>query len=87
MAKGGNARFTSYDELADLLESIEYLLKPLDIYTQIPPIPTMDEMVIKIMMEVLSTLALTTKDFKQGRRSGFLSLQHVTLLSATQRKS
>ena len=78
---------TSYDELADLLESIEYLLKPLDIYTQIPPTPTMDEMVIKIMMEVLSTLALTTKDFKQGRRSGFLSLQHVALLSATQRKS
>ena len=71
MAKGGN---TSYDELADLLESIEYLLKPLDIYTQIPPTPTMDEMVIKIMMEVLSTLALTTKDLKQGRRSGsFLS--------------
>jgi hypothetical protein len=71
VAKGGN---TSYDELADLLESIEYLLKPLDIYTQIPPTPTMDEMVIKIMMEVLSTLALTTKDLKQGRRSGsFLS--------------
>jgi len=71
VAKGGNP---SYDELADLLESIEYLLKPLDIYTQIPPTPTMDEMVIKIMMEVLSTLALTTKDLKQGRRSGsFLS--------------
>jgi hypothetical protein len=65
-AKGVNA---SYDELVDFLESIEKLLKPLDLYTQIPPSPTMDEMVVKIMAELLSALALTTKELTQGRRS------------------
>jgi hypothetical protein len=59
----------NYEELVDLLESIEHLLKPLDVYTQIPPTPAMDEMVVKIMAELLSTLALTTKELKQGRSS------------------
>jgi hypothetical protein len=65
-AKGLN---NSYDALLDLLESIEHLLNPLNIYTQIPPTPAMDEMMVKIMVELLSTLALTTKELKQGRLS------------------
>jgi hypothetical protein len=65
-AKGVNA---SHDELVALFESIEQLLKPLDIYTQIPPTPAMEEMVVKIMAELLSILALTTKELKQGRSS------------------
>jgi hypothetical protein len=65
-AKGVN---TNYDELADLLNSINHLLKPLDIYARIPLTPTMDEMVVKIMVEILSALALTTKRLKQGRQS------------------
>jgi hypothetical protein len=63
---------SNYDELVYLLESIEHLLKPLDVYTQIPSTPAMDEMVIKIMAELLSTLALMTKEFKQGRSSEFV---------------
>lgn len=65
-AKGKN---TSYDELADFLESIDHLLKPLDVYTQIPPTPAMDDIVLKIMAELLSMLALTTKELKHGRPS------------------
>ena len=61
-----------YDELVDLLQSIEHLLKPLDVYTQIPRTPAMDEMVVKIMAELLSTLALTTKELKQQRSSEFV---------------
>ena len=60
---------TNYDGLIDLLESIEHLLKPLDIYTQIPPTPAMDEIVVKIIVELLSTLALKTQELKQGRQS------------------
>jgi len=66
VAKGVN---NSYDELADLLESIEHLLKPLDIYTRISLTPAMDGIVVKIVVELLSTLALTTKELKQGRPS------------------
>ncbi len=48
-----------YDPLVDLLESIDRFLNRLDIYTRIPPTPEMDEMV---MAELLSTLALATKE-------------------------
>jgi hypothetical protein len=60
---------TSYEALLELLESIECLLKPLAIYAQVPLTPAMDEMIVKIMVELLSTLALMTKELKQGRSS------------------
>ena len=59
----------SYDTLVDLLEAIEHFLKPLDIYTEIPPTRAMDELVVKTMVELLSTLALATTELKQGRSS------------------
>jgi len=65
-AKGAS---DTYDGLLELLESIEHFLKRLDVYTKIPPTPAMDEMVVKIMVELLSTLALATKEVKQGRPS------------------
>ena len=60
---------TSCEALVDLLESIEHVLSRLHIYTQIPPAPAMDEMVVRIMAELLSALALATKELKQGRSS------------------
>jgi hypothetical protein len=57
------------DALVDLLESIEHFLKRLDIYTKVPPTPAMTEIVVKIMVELLSILALATKHVKQGRPS------------------
>jgi len=59
----------SYDALIDLLESIEIFLKRLDIYTRISPTPVVDEIVVKIIVELISTLALATKELKQGRSS------------------
>jgi hypothetical protein len=57
------------DALEDLLESIEHFLNRLDIYTKVPPTPAMTEIIVKIMVELLSTLALATKQIKQGRPS------------------
>ena len=57
------------DALVDLLESIEHFLKRLDIYTKVPPTPAMTEIVVKIMVELLSTLAIATKQIRQGRPS------------------
>ena len=56
----------------DLLESIEHFLTRLDIYTRVPPTPAMTEIVVKIMVELLSTLALVTKQIRQGRSSEFV---------------
>ena len=60
---------TSYNALIDLLESIENFLGRLDIYTNIPLTAAMTDIVIKLLIEILSTLALATKQAKQGRLS------------------
>jgi hypothetical protein len=60
----------SYGPLVDLLESTEHFLQHFDIYSQIRSTPVLDEIVIKIMADLLSTLALLTKELKQGRSSG-----------------
>jgi hypothetical protein len=52
-----------------LLESIGHFLNRLQIYTEIPPTEPMDEMIVKILVELLSTLAWTTKEIQQGRLS------------------
>ena len=60
----------SYDALVDLLESIEQFMSRLDIYIRLPPtVPTeaMGEIIVKIMVELLSTIALVTKQIKQKR--------------------
>jgi len=57
------------DSLIGLLESIEHFVKRLDIYTQIPPTPAMDEIVVKILVELIFTLALVMEELKQRRSS------------------
>jgi hypothetical protein len=44
-------------------------LNRLDIYTRIPPTAAMTEVVVKILVELISTLTLATKQVKQGRPS------------------
>ena len=60
---------TSYDSLVDLLESIEHFINRLDIYTRVPSTGAMTEMIVKIMVELISTLTLVTKQIKQKRPS------------------
>ena len=61
------AKESSYDPLVDLLESIERFLRSIDIYTQIHHTPALDEMIVKIIAELLCTLGLATKRLMQGR--------------------
>jgi hypothetical protein len=70
----------SHDALIDLLESIENFLSRLNIYTRIPPMPIMTEIIVKILVELLSTLAVATKQMKQGRPSESL-LVYASLIS------
>jgi hypothetical protein len=44
-------------------------LNRLEIYTKISPTESMNEIIVKILVELLSTLALTTKETKQGKLS------------------
>ena len=61
-----------FGALEDMFESIERFLNRLDIYTRVPPTPAMTEIVVKIMVELLSTLALATKQIQQGKPSEFV---------------
>jgi hypothetical protein len=63
---------TSYDVLVDLFECVSNFLGRLRIHSEIPPTPAMSDMLVKIMMEVLSVLALATKQIRQGRLSTLL---------------
>jgi len=61
-----NGVISSFDILADLLESIAKFVDRLKIYTQISPTPELDASVVQIIVELISTLALVIK--KLGRR-------------------
>jgi len=59
----------SYNTLVDVFECIENFLGRLKIYNEIEPTSAMTEMIIKITVELLSVLALATKQINQGRLS------------------
>ena len=81
----------SYDALVDVFECIDNFLRRLNIYTEIPLTPAMTEMFIKIMAELITVLALATKQMKQGRFSmSSLANDHLRLTLSqknTQKKS
>ena len=60
---------SSYDALEDLFECVQNFLQRLQVYTDIPPTDAMTHILVKIMVELLSVLALATKQIKQGRFS------------------
>jgi len=62
---------SSYDALSDLFEHLGSFVKRLDIYTNVSLTPIMTDMIVRIMVELLSVLALATKQITQGRLKKF----------------
>ena len=65
----------SQDMLVDLFERIESFFKRLESYTELKPSEAMTDMMVKIMVEVISVLAIVTVEIKQTRRSQSISHQ------------
>jgi hypothetical protein len=63
----------SQDMLVDLFERIESFFKRLESHTELKPSEVMADMMVKIMVEVLSVLAIVTVQIKLKRRSWFIS--------------
>jgi hypothetical protein len=59
--------------LVDLFERIENFFKRLESHTELKPSKAMTGMMVKIMVEVLSVLAVVTVEVKQRRRSQFIN--------------
>jgi hypothetical protein len=60
---------SSYDALVELFECVGNFLKRLRIYTDVPVSPSMTDIIVKIVVELLSVFSLATKQIKQGRFS------------------
>ena len=56
----------SQDTLIDILENF---FQRLAIYTNVSPSPEIIDVIVKIMVEVLSILAIATEEIKQSRES------------------
>src|SRR5579863_6043522 len=70
---------SSYDALLELFECLGSFLKRLDIYVNIPPTPIMTDIIVKILVELLSVLALATKQIKQGRFSKHIIMYNLSV--------
>jgi hypothetical protein len=66
---------TSKSASTSVFERIGTLFRRLEIYIEVPPTSTeaMVDIRVQIMVEILSILAIVTKEFKQGRASELIS--------------
>jgi hypothetical protein len=60
---------SDYDALRDLFECLGNFLKRLNVYINIPPDEMMSDIIIKIMVEMLSVVALAMQQINRGRFS------------------
>jgi len=70
----------SYEILSNLFERIQFLLQRLKRYIGIKQLPQeLKELLAKIMAQVLSVLAFSTKVIKERAISGFIRSTHISL--------
>jgi hypothetical protein len=72
----------SQDMIVDLFERIESFFKRLECHTELKPSEAMTDMMVEIMVEVLSVLAIVTVEIKQRRRSQFITSDFWVLTHA-----
>ena len=69
MTQAAKSVISSREALVNVLESIGQFVDRLKIYTEIPLSSAMVEIVVQIMVELISILALETKKFTRRRLS------------------
>ena len=52
-----------------MFERIENVFRRLEVYIEVPPTIGMMDAIVKVIIEVLSILAIVTKEIKQSRAS------------------
>jgi len=60
---------TGREKIVDIFKRIEHFFRRLEIYTVLTPTAAMTDIIVEIMVEVLTILAITTKKLKCGRLS------------------
>ena len=59
----------SQETLIDIFERMENFFLRIEIYTNVSQTPEMIDMIVKVMVEMLSILAIATKELKESRTS------------------
>ena len=72
--------------LIDIFVRIECFFKRLESYTEVRPTAAMTDVIVKIIIEVFSILAIATKQIKQGRSSESFDIHKLLLAYLSQRK-
>ena len=62
----------SHSTIIDIFERIESFFLRLETYIEVQPTAEMKDIIVKIVVEVLSILAISTKEINQHRMSEFL---------------
>jgi hypothetical protein len=60
---------TDQEKIIDVFNRIEHFFRRLEIYTMLTPTAAMTDMIVEIMVEVLTILAIATKEMKRGQLS------------------
>ena len=63
--------------LIDIFVRIESFFKRLDTYTEVRPTVAMTDVIVNVMIEVLSILAIATKEIKEGRSSKLIDMNTI----------
>ena len=69
----------SQDKLIELFNQIERFFVRLEIYTGLTPTAVMTNIIVEIMVEILTILAIATKEVKSGRLSELMSHRFMVL--------
>jgi hypothetical protein len=69
----------SQDKLISIFNHIDRFFRRLEIYTGITTTMAMTDIIIDIMVEVLTILAIATKELKRGRLSQLMSYRFTIL--------
>jgi hypothetical protein len=64
---------TSQEKIFEIFNRIEHFFRRLEIYTVLTPTAAMTDMIVEIVVEVLTILAIVTKEVKRGPLSEFIS--------------
>jgi hypothetical protein len=73
--------------LVDIFVRIEGFFKRLETYTEVRPTEAMMDVTVRILIEVLSILAIATKQIKQGRSSKSVDVHELLFTYSFQKNS
>jgi hypothetical protein len=73
--------------LIDIFVRIEGFFKRLESYTEVRPTAAMTDVIVKITIEVLSILAIATKEIKQGQSSELIDVHKLLFAYVFQKNS